>query len=98
MSYGMMQRLERDMETEPIQAYDALGDVSGWELTPFQAGKMRSDARKEYMAVVTHQAKLLQLLVSKTEVEVEQRVLVMKLRNVDFAAFPEQNAPRIVSG
>ena len=97
-SYQMLQRLESEMDTEPIVGYDAMGDEKGWDLTPYQAGKMRSDARKEYMIALRHQAKLLQLLVSKTEIEVEQKVMVVKLRNVDLSMFPEQDSPRLIGG
>ena len=89
-SYQMMAELEEDMSCQPIPAMDANEDESGWDLTPFQAGRTRQAARKQYLELMQHQARLLQLLVQKTEVDIEHRVVVANLRNVDLSAFPPQ--------
>ena len=95
-SYELMAKIEMEMEMQPTRGQDAMGDEAGWDLTPAQAAKIRSDARKEYMQAMAYQGKLLQLLVSKTEVEVEQKVVVMRLGNVDLSAFPPQDASQLV--
>ena len=89
-SYQMMAELDDDMSCQPIVSYDADGDESGWDLTPFQASRTRQAARKQYVELMQHQARLLQLLVQKTEIDIEQRVVVANLRNVDLSAFPPQ--------
>ena len=94
--YNIMSNALEAMETKPVRAFDAMGDESGWDLTPYQAEKIRSDARKDWMTASEKQAKLLQLLVHKTEVDVEQKVIVMNLRGVDTSSFPKQGDPMII--
>jgi len=89
--YDIMNNALESMEVQPT--WDSEGNP---ELTRYQAEKIRSDARRDFMAAQEKQAKLLQLLVHKTEVDVEQKVIVMNLRGVDTSSFPKQDDPMII--
>lgn len=95
--YKIMANALDAMETEPIPAVDNMGDGDkGWDLTPYQAEKIKSDARRDWMAAQKQQAQLLQLLVQQVEVKKEERVVVVNLRDVDTSVFPKQDLPRLV--
>jgi len=93
-SYELMSTLEDDMNCQPIPSKDG---SKTWALTPFQAQRTRDAARKRYMELMKYQAQLLQLLVTKTEVDVNQKIAVVTIRNIDGSVFPEQTAAQIAA-
>jgi DNA-binding CsgD family transcriptional regulator len=90
-SYAMMAEIQDDMDCQPIEG------EKGWDLTPFQAQRTRDAARKRYLELMQYQARLLQLLVQKSEVDVQHKVVVKPLRGVDLSSFPAQGeTPQLV--
>ena len=99
-SYELMSQLKKEMYTEAVVLEDHFGDDAKYALTLEQAARIRRDARRDYLRVMEHIARLEQLLVQKTEVDIEHKVAVVKVRNVDIDSFPRQNGsgPRLIEG
>ena len=70
---------------QPMEATTDDGDTApGWDLSPYQAMIGRDKARKRYSELLTQKAKLLSLLVQRTEVDIEQKIAVVSVQGVDF--------------
>lgn len=74
-----MVALDSDINMQPVE--DGEG---GYFLTIAQAARIRKDAMKVYADLMRYKAQLLSLLVQRVEVDVEQKVMVVEMKNVDF--------------
>lgn len=77
-----MSELDADMNIQPIPRE---GTEAKWDLTPLQAANIRRSARALYADLQKQKSKLLGLLVNKTEVDVESKVMVVQVKGVDLS-------------
>jgi DNA-binding CsgD family transcriptional regulator len=83
-----MVRLQEDMATEPIGKQTEDGDEApGWDLSPYQAAVIRDKARQRYTDLLAHESRLLSLLVQRSEVDINEKSVVVHVQGVDFEAW-----------
>ena len=78
-----LMELNDDMNIQPIPRLG--GEEPGWDLSPLGAAQTRLKARKLYSELQQQKQKLLGLLVNRTEVDVESKVMVVKIKGVDLS-------------
>lgn len=83
--------LQEDMNIQPIprMADGGEDEAPGWDLSPYQAAVIRDKARKRYGELNIQKSRLLSLMVQRTEVDVNEKSVVVHVQGVDFDAWQQ---------